>query len=291
VIPVQMPEPGLVRLVEPFGDFSPMGVLWSSIGASRGYERFAGSAELAGGMLLFLPQTATLGALICLADTIQIFTLNMAYDVPVKLFSLHLLLLSLFLLAPEADRLINVLLNRAAGPSRLSSMGRSARARRNALLLQVGIGVCLVTASLMTARQAWTQYGGGAPKSPLYGVWNIETMSIDGQTRPPLLTDADRFRRVIFDRPDFVVVQLMNDNFQYYGARIDTAGRMVTLTGAPNGPSIGSLAFQQPSSDRLVLTGTFLGQEVRIEGRLFDRNNFLLVSRGFHRVQEYPFNR
>lgn len=37
-IPLQMPAPNLTRLLEPFGHFSPMGVLWHSIGASRGYE-------------------------------------------------------------------------------------------------------------------------------------------------------------------------------------------------------------------------------------------------------------
>ena len=55
------------------------------------YEIFAGSAEVLAGILLIIPATATLGALVCLADCIQIFTLNMTYDVPVKLFSFHLL--------------------------------------------------------------------------------------------------------------------------------------------------------------------------------------------------------
>src|SRR5689334_3378624 len=45
VVPLQMPFPFLTRLVEPFGNFSPMGVLWYSIGASPAYERFVGSAE------------------------------------------------------------------------------------------------------------------------------------------------------------------------------------------------------------------------------------------------------
>jgi len=42
------------------------------------------------------PRTATLGAMICLADAIEIFTLNMTYDVPVKLLSSHLVFMSLF---------------------------------------------------------------------------------------------------------------------------------------------------------------------------------------------------
>src|SRR5262249_45745181 len=37
--PMQMPYPPLTRLLEPFGNFSPMGVLWYSVGASPGWER------------------------------------------------------------------------------------------------------------------------------------------------------------------------------------------------------------------------------------------------------------
>ena len=61
VFPLQMPTIFLSRLLEPYGNFSPMGVIWYSIGASPGYERFIGFAEVLGGTLLFLPWTALLG--------------------------------------------------------------------------------------------------------------------------------------------------------------------------------------------------------------------------------------
>ncbi len=118
IIPIQMPFPYLTRWVEPFGNFTPMGVLWNSIGASPGYEIFTGCAETLGGILLLIPQTSLLGALICLADLIQVFTINMTYDVSRKLSSLHLILIALFLLAPEFPRLAAFFfLNREAGPS------------------------------------------------------------------------------------------------------------------------------------------------------------------------------
>ena len=60
-VPLQMPFPFLTRLLERYGDFSPMGVLWSSIGASPAYQIFAGCAELLGGVLLIFPRTTTLG--------------------------------------------------------------------------------------------------------------------------------------------------------------------------------------------------------------------------------------
>jgi uncharacterized membrane protein YphA (DoxX/SURF4 family) len=100
VVPLQMPYPDLRRLVEPFGSLSPMGVLWASIGASPAYEIFTGCAEALGGILVLFPRTALLGGLVCLADTVEVFVLNMTYDVPVKLFSFHLILFCLYLLAP-----------------------------------------------------------------------------------------------------------------------------------------------------------------------------------------------
>jgi hypothetical protein len=56
-VPLQMPFPYLTTLIEPYGNFSPMGILWSSIGASPGYETFTGCAELLGGVLIVLPRT------------------------------------------------------------------------------------------------------------------------------------------------------------------------------------------------------------------------------------------
>ena len=55
------------------------------------------------GILLFVLSLTTLGALVGLAATLQVFVLNMAYDVPVKLFSFHLILMTLVLLAPDAS--------------------------------------------------------------------------------------------------------------------------------------------------------------------------------------------
>src|SRR6185312_8973978 len=92
VIPIQMSYPSLTRLLQPFGTFSPMGMLWASMGLVPAYEIFAGCTEVAGGLLLIVPRTATLGALISLADMILAFMLAMTYDVTAKLLAFHLIL-------------------------------------------------------------------------------------------------------------------------------------------------------------------------------------------------------
>ena len=84
---------------------------------------------MASGILLLFPQTTLLGALIGMADMLQVFVLNMTYDFGLKQISLHYLLMFAFLLAPDARRLANVLvLNRAAEPSsQLGSVCDAAR--------------------------------------------------------------------------------------------------------------------------------------------------------------------
>jgi len=41
----------------------------------------------------------------------------------------------------------------------------------------------------------------------------------------------------------------------------------------------------------LILDGQMDGHRVQMQFKLMDRGKFLLVSRGFHWIQEYPFNR
>jgi len=290
-IPLQMPAPQLTRLLEPFGNFSPMGVLLYSIGASRPYEIFTGCAELAGGILLFVPRLATLGAIVCLADLIQIFMLNMTYDVPVKLLSFHLLLLSLFVLAPDARRLAHVfVLNRTADPSR-EPLWTSRRSARLALMVQLAFGAYLVGVDLSGSITGWTRYGGGAPKPDLYGIWTVDEMWVDGLLRSPLVNDYGRWRRVVFQSSTAASFQRMDDSFATYGAIVDPNSRAITLTRTSDKSEAARLSFERPSPDRLTLVGTMDGHKLRMQLRLFDRNSFLLVGRGFHWIQEYPFNR
>ncbi|MGA8878457.1 MAG: DoxX family protein [Candidatus Korobacteraceae bacterium] len=291
-VPLQMPFPYLTKLVEPYGNFSHMGVLWASIGASPAYEIFAGCAEMLGGLLLIVPRTTTLGALVCLADMTQVFMLNMTYDVPVKLLSFHLILLSLFLLAPDLQRLANIFfLNRAAGPSMQPPLFRSARSNRIAVAVQVLIGIWLMGMNAYGSWSGWHMYGGGRTKSALYGIWDVDQMTIDGQVRSPLLSDYGRWRRVVFDFPTLASFQRMDDSFARYGVKIDVNSNGLVLTKSDAKDWKANLAFQRPTPDQLILDGQMDGHKVRMQLRLFDREKFLLISRGFHWVQENPFNR
>ena len=301
VIPVQMPTVFLSRLVEPFGDFSPTGVLWTSIGASPAYESFIGSVELVGGVLLFFPRTTLLGALVVLAAAGEVFVLNMTYDVPAKRLSFHLVLMTLFLLAPYGGNLFDLLLrHRPLTPVEEPPIGHTPRRRRAALVAQAAYGVLLVLIAFSAAMYLWSQSGGGAPRSPLFGIWNVEKMTIDGELRPPLMTDGSRWQRVIMQTPTEVVFQRMNDTFDRYSAEFDKDGTTLKVTSVDRKTS-STLTYRRSldrrnlgeggPADRLVLDGTLDGRVVHLELKQMDLNTFLLSSRGFHWIQEVPFNR
>jgi hypothetical protein len=293
VIPVQMSYPSLIRLLQPFGTLSPMGVLWASMGSAPAYQIFTGIAEVAGGLLLIVPRTATLGALVSLAAMLQVFMLNMTHDVPVKLLVFHLMLLSCFLLAPDVPRLVRfLLLRQTTSLSREAQLFRSVRANRIALAAQIILGLWLLGVSCHFAWSAWNILGGGRPLPPLYGIWDVKQMSIDGQPRPPLLTDSTRWRRAIFDTyPDGMAFQRIDDSFARYGASVNLPGRTLALTKKDDKNWTASFTFQQPAGDRLILDGRMDNHQVHMELQLMDRNSFRLVSRGFHWTQTSPFGR
>ena len=291
LFPLQMPAPSLSRLLEPFGNFSPMGVLWASIGASKSYEMFAGAMELIAAVLLFIPGLTTIGALVCFAVVTQIFTLNMTYDVPVKLFSFHLLVMCAVLIAPELKRLAQFfVLNRAVEPSTEPPLLSGRRARRIAIATQIVFAAYIVGFNWYRAADGAKQFGADAPKPPLYGIWNIERMTIDGHERAPLVTDYDRWRRVLVGTRNAVSFQRMDSTFEAQTAAVDMNAKTMTLS-KPANKEWGRFTFQQPAPDRLILDGTANGHAIRMETRLVDHTKFLLSSRGFNWVQELPFNR
>ena len=141
-------------------------------------------------------------------DAIGIFALNMTYDVPVKLFSFHLILMSLFLLAPNMRVLYSLLfLQRAAEPVREPAFSKSQAGERRWTMAHVSFGVYCLLATFAGALTFWNARGGGAPRSPLFGIWSVDVSLMDGITQPPMLTDSSRFRHIIFQQKGFATVQ------------------------------------------------------------------------------------
>jgi uncharacterized membrane protein YphA (DoxX/SURF4 family) len=291
VIKSQFPDPSLDRLMRSYGDSSPMGLLWTFMGFSEGYNFFAGSGELLGGILLMTRRTTLLGALVSLGVMGHVAVLNMCYDVPVKLLSLHLVALAILLILPDAQRLADFFLfNRSAPPADHPRLFRWRWANvAGGVLGMLLLGAFLVW-SLKEARDSRNRFA-SAERSPLYGIWSVEEFALDGQSRPPLTTDGLRWRRVVFDNPRFIVVHLMNDSRAFYRFQLNEEGRSFELSiGRPENLQSFAFTYERPETDVLQIAGSLAGQKISARLRR-SQSEFFLTNRGFHWINEFPLNR
>lgn len=290
IINLQFPEPSLDRLVQPVGDVAPEGILWTFMGSSQSYSVFSGVAEMIGGLLLSARRTTSLGALICLGVLSNVVMMNYCYDIPVKLYSTHLLVMSLILVGYDIRRLSRLLLfNRSTAPVELPALLEQKRSQDAAIVLRTVFVVVFTLVSFYYAydgRRVINSHEDGAPKSPLYGIWNVEEFEQDGQVRPPLVTDLDRWRRVIFDYPHMLAIQDMSDSRHLYRLRLDIANKRLLMSPFQGPAQNSAFSYQQPDPGILIIEGTFDGRKVRAKLRRVEDPKFLLTSHKFRWIKE-----
>jgi uncharacterized membrane protein YphA (DoxX/SURF4 family) len=292
VFPLQFRFPGLAKLVEPFGDFSPMGVLWNFMGASPAYTIFSGAVEVLGGALLLFRRTTTLGAMVCAGALLNIAMLNFCYDVPVKLYSTNLLLMAILLLAPDLGRLMNVLvLNRPAPAADLGNLPLRYRWMR---LAAVGVK-CLFIGSVLYFQitGGWRSYKQvrNPERPPLFGLYEVEAFAQNGRELPPLVTDANRWRKVMVQFPGFFTVKAMDDSQRSYTSEYGKGSDTLTLFVNGDKTKRNEFKYSRPDADHVALEGTLAGDVLSLKMRRIDTSRFLLLNRGFHWINEMPFNR
>jgi uncharacterized membrane protein YphA (DoxX/SURF4 family) len=291
VIELQFSSPTPDRLVQTYGESSPMGLLWTFMGYSALYCFFAGAGELISALLLAFRRTTLLGALVCIGVMSNVVMLNLSYDVPVKLYSSHLLAMAVFLAAPDLRRMASFfVLNRPVAPVEERPLFARPALDRGALALKAVLVFFYVGFSLFQANEMSKTEGERAPKPPFYGVWNVDELEIDGQVRPPLLTDKERWRRVIFPYPEVIALQPMDGPLDYYSLKLDPAAHRMAISPWKKAAQ-GSLLYREAGPGLLSLEGTFDGKKVRARLRKDDPSKYVLTSRGFHWINERPFSR
>jgi hypothetical protein len=293
IIKLQFPGPSPDRLMQPFGNASPMGLAWTYMGYSTGFNYFTGMAELSCGLLLFFRKTATLGAIVGLVVAGNIMAINYSFDVPVKLLSTMLVAMCLYLLSKDAIRLINFFfLNKAAQPANLGPHTFKKR-WKNITLITVKYILVIYTVGMNFYGdvQAMSQYGDKAKKPPLYGIYNVQSFVRNNDSIAPLKTDTTRWDKMSISYSGSARVVMMNDSSKRYNFVIDTVKHTIIMNTYADTVNKAYYTYSQPTKDMLLLKGKFKKDSLNISLKKYDLNKFLLLRRGFHWVNEYPLNR
>ena len=297
-IPNQMIAPRPFMLLQPYGELTPMRVLWLLMGSSPPYQTFTGLAELLGGVLLLVPRTVLLGSLVCIADMTMVFVLNMCFDVPVKIMSFHYLLMALLLAAPDLRRLADLFLfNRPVAPAEIPPLSF----RRWLPLAQVLFllyGLFTISMSIPGSIERYRELN--PPKPPLYGAWSVEEFAVNGEDVPLFAEDPDpdRWRWVIFQNPGEMAVKLMIESYKGFPLELDMEKKTMILGNyerdaegkvvrdadgkrrkAPGRQ--GTLSFSEPEPHTLLLEGEVDGRRIRARLR-----RMALTADRFHWIRD-----
>jgi hypothetical protein len=308
----QFPPIADLQLEAKYGDSSPMGLLWRFMQFSQPYTAATGIIEFTCGVLLVFRRTTLLGALLSFGATLQVFLLNMCFDVPVKLMSGHLLLMALTLIAPDVPRLVGFfVLGRPVAPRPATPLfGRWRRVERAAgVLLTLAFGG-FAALQLFDAYTDAATHGILAPEDPALGRWVGREFIRDGQVvsfpeqpynPPPQAFHGGNWRGgpgmpavIRANVGPWMVTFGMEDGS---GVSYRKAGRdraELVLVQLADGKPAARLAVSIPEPDVMVLEGPLDGQDVRMRLTRIPpppKKEYLLKSRGFRWVQEHPFNR
>jgi hypothetical protein len=263
----------LTMMQIPLGQITPMSLLWRFMGASTPYTIFGGAMEFLGGFLLFFRRTATLGALILIPVMANVAIMNVSYDVMVKIPSTVYVLMALVLIAPQLERIADVLvLNRPTMPVDLTPPFPNGRARQIRIALQL---IVIVAFTWDAVNRSWPLHKmlSSRPRSALYGIYDVQQRVRNGQT--VAATDTTFF-------PETVVAEYAED-FPGLGAvRIDTTAKRI-IVGKDGKDTVAYAA--QPDTAHLLLTGRLHGDSIRI---LLHRREIYLL-RPFRWVKDSAF--
>lgn len=289
IIKLQFPAPGIWRLMSTYGESSPMGLAWTFMGFSKGYNLFMGFAEVMALLLLFR-RTVTLGALICFAVTANVMAINYFYDVPVKIVSTALFLMSAFLLAPNAVKFYRLLIKGEAVTLRKFHAPEIQKrwlriAKYSVKYIVIIIAVIPTIYGLLQSRK---NYGDAAPKSPLYGAYDVKKFTRNG--KPMAIGDDDAFhwKQLMMEGVDKSSIMFMNDSLEFHSMKTDTKSKKISIAFNEDPNVTHVLKYDLPNPDSLVLEGKIYDYSVRIE---LKKKHFILTERGFRWINEKPYNR
>ncbi len=278
------------RLTQTYGESSPMGLLWTFMGYSYAYNLFTGFAEVLGGVLVMFRRTATTGALLLVAILSNVVVLNFTYDVPVKLYSSHLLFLSILICLLDGKRIVNFLLNRPAEPRAEKTFNTSGRIGQvrfvgNFVLIAAWLGM-----ESMTIINLKKQFAPPA-KSPLSGNYEVTEFIHDG----PATVDSIRWESMRLGFIGSAKAVLKGDRPYNFTSKIDTTTQTFRLESS-NDRYV--LTYKKLESGEIELSGVRVDfstselrqQVVSVKLKKSEKDN-VLTSRGFNWINEYPFNR
>ena len=287
----QFPDHSLIRLLQPVGEMSPMGLAWTFMGHSFMYNIFIGFAEVLGALLILYRRTVTLGSLVIIGVMSNVAMMSFTYDIPVKLFSIHLLLMATVLLSADLKRVIKFFWkNEATKSVNYYNYTDSPSLRKIGSVLKSAVIFIVLAATLIQVFVQFKIQDQLKERSEFYGIWEVQSFESNGMVLPPLTTDSFRWDYFIVDKKKKVIIKSMTGRRKLLNFELKPEDQKIIFAYNIEMEKYPfSYAFNDSAS--LSMSGVLEGDSLSIQLRRKPLSDFQLINRGFRWVNEFPYNR
>lgn len=287
----QFGNPTLWKLVQPYGESSPMGIAWTFIGASKPYTVFSGLAELLGGILLFSRRTALIGALVSFAVMFNVMMMNYCYDVPVKLFSTQLVIVAFIIIICNSHYFWNAIWsNRASEAIIYKPLFTKKWLKITRIVVKSIIVFALIVLDGYEQSGSIEYAGPNAPKTALYGIHKPIQFIKNGDTLRTY-SDSAEWKYLVIEWEGLASIRQLNDRSYRLDFKVDTIKKNITANLQSDTLHKYQLSYKQLNDTTLNLKGVFVKDTIDYTFGKVNMKSFRLINRGFHWVNEYPFNK
>ncbi|MBB3839867.1 hypothetical protein FHS57_003878 [Runella defluvii] len=202
--PLQSPLPSLSNLNTNYGDFTAWKLFSLGLGVVPNYQSFLGLVEIVGGLLLLHRKTATIGTLIILPFTGNVFVSNIAYEGGEYIYSFYLITLALFLFSYDALRLFTLVsLEKPTLPNKYQPVFQANWQKARWALKAVYILLFVV----VYGAETYAAYKKGPYQFPAKqglphseGIYNVSEFKVNSTPLPYSKTDSTRWQDVVFEK-------------------------------------------------------------------------------------------
>lgn len=291
---LQMPFPNLSQLATPLGEFLPMRFSWMFIGYSQPYEFFSGLMEVTVGLLLLYRRTIPLGLIIGLGVFINVFAMNMCYDIPVKLYSMQIVICCLFLLAIDSRKYLNFFVfNKSTIPTTGYNYHFTKRWQKiGRIVLKVTFIILAVGFTIFSCIDWYGQTNTLETSVIPQGVYNIKTFKKNNQIITIESTDSLAWKDFIFDKGKQGSIRTADTTFwnnygrAYFIYETDKTKQMIHFKeGMSDTVALFKMKYKFVNKNTLQLEGVFKKDTLFYE-LIRNKKQFPLAEKQFHWISE-----
>ncbi len=290
---LQFGQPNLMRLLEPYGQSTPMGIAWTFIGLSKPYTVISGALEILAAVLLLFRRTTLAGGLLALVLMFNIMLINYCYDVPVKIFSTQLVIYSIIIIACNGYALYCVLwTHKSVNATEFKSVFTPKKLNITRIILKALFILYFIGFDGYSQYQTIAEYGEGRPKPPLQGIYK-STQLIKNNDTLRLFSDSTLIKTLAIGNWDnHAYVYQVNDRRYGLSFKIDTIKKTILANSFLDTLVKYTLNYKMLNDTLLNINGIYKKDTINYTfNKVNLKATFPLIGTGFNWVNEFPNNR